>query len=252
MSGQLYLRLCGLAPVHDEARIRQALIAVFKHNLKTEEGLLNGSDPRGRDDWRWFARYSDRGDDEALSGQWVTPWTGTEYYVAATMMTEGLAEQALAVARNVYDRHAAAGMHLNHIECGEHYFRAAAAWILLPALQGLVFDASRAELSFAPEIHPENFNTLFILPGVWGRLIQQRTGSSQCNKIQVEAGEISLQTFRVKVPAVKAPGLQVSRIINGNTPVAINWQKEEDAVIINLDEKAVLRPGDIFCLNMQW
>jgi len=252
VSGHLYARLCGLGPVHDPLRVRDALRAVFRHNLKEEEGLLNGADPRGRDDWRWFARFSERGDDEALSGQWVTPWTGTEYYVAAVMLAEGLVDEGMAVVRNVYDRCAAAGMLLNHIECGEHYFRAAAAWALLPALQGLVFDASRAELAFAPQIRPEDFDTVFILPGFWGRLSQNRTGDCQRNQIRVEVGVLSLRTLRVEVLRSQAALLcQVHASCEGEQ-LPLAWETAGGSLTIRFDVSVLLTAGQSLSVQTQW
>jgi|GEM_PF-1340793 len=252
VSGHLYLRLCGLGGNHDEARIREALRAVLRFNLKPEEGLLNGSDPHGRDDWRWFARFSERGEDEALSGQWVTPWTGTEYYVAATMIAEGLVDEGMAVVKNVYDRHAAAGMLLNHMECGEHYFRAAAVWALLPALQGLVFDAGRGELAFAPKMHPEDSDTPFILPGILGRLVQQRTPKAQKNEVRAEAGEISLHVLRVEVPKGKASGLRAVQASCGDSPVAATWETDGDTVSIRFAPPLLLDSGRCLAVTLEW
>ena len=198
VSGHLYLRLCGLGAVHDEAHVRAALRAVHHHNRVPEHGLLNGVDLKPRSDWRYFARYSGRGDDEALAGQWVTPWTGTEYYVAATMIAEGLVREGLDVAKDVYDRHVAMGMLYNHIECGEHYFRALAAWAMLPALQGLVYDRAGAELTVAPKAAARAFDSVFILPGAWGRLQQTRTAAGLRVCIAVEAGELPVRAVSVQ------------------------------------------------------
>jgi hypothetical protein len=209
VSGHLYLRLCGCAPVHNVARVRRALKAVHRYNRVPEHGLLNGADPHGRSDWRYFARYSARGDDEALGGQWVTPWTGTEYYVSAVMIAEGLVREGLDVARDVYERLVAMGMLYNHIECGEHYFRALAAWALLPALQGLVYDRPHAALTFAPKLDAAAFDTVFLLPGVWGRLRQERTGHLQRNCVQIFDGRLSLRRLTLSLATRMQSGCRV-------------------------------------------
>lgn len=195
VSGHLYVRLCGLPPLHNPARVRTALQAVFRHNRVPEHGLLNGADPHPRTDWRYFARYSARGDDEQLAGQWVTPWTGTEYYVAALMIAEGLVDEGLTVAYDVYERHVAMGMLYNHIECGEHYFRPMVAWALLPALQGLVYDHATGTLHIAPQLAADAFDSIFILPCAWGRVTRRHDGTDTLLHITVISGQLPLCTM---------------------------------------------------------
>ena len=62
------------------------------------------------------------------------------------MIAEGLVQEGLQVARDVYERYAAAGMLYNHIECSEHYFRPLDIWAALFALQGLVYDRAMGAL----------------------------------------------------------------------------------------------------------
>jgi uncharacterized protein (DUF608 family) len=241
-SGQLYLRLCGLGGVHPEDHVRSALRAVRKYNLLEEEGLRNGVDPHGRDDWRYFARYSGRGDDEALAGQWVTPWTGTEYYVAAAMIAEGLVAEGLDVARNVYDRYAAAGMLYNHLECGEHYFRALAVWAMLPALQGLVYDKPGASLEFAPRLTPEAHASTFLLPGAWGRLVQKREGERQTDAVQVVSGELPIRVLTLQLRGVFKPK-EVKVTVGGEKAMQTAWRTNGDRLVVELPQAATLGAG---------
>jgi uncharacterized protein (DUF608 family) len=197
VSGQLYTRLCGLEAIHDVQHVQSALKAVLKYNRSEEEGLLNGSDPKGREDWRYFSRYSQQGEDEQYGGQWTTPWTGTEYFVAATMAAEGLVEEALQVVEDVWDRHVDFGMLYNHIECGEHYFRPMVLWAILPALQGLVYDARTGRLEMNPKYSPDHCDTLLLLPGAWGRLAQHRPTGEQVNTITLCDGKLELSEICV-------------------------------------------------------
>ena len=252
VSGHLYLRLCGIPPVHAEDHVRSALAAVFRHNRRQEQGLLNGADPFGREDWRWFARYSERGEDEALGGQWPTPWSGTEYYVAAVMIAEGLVQEGLQVVKDVYDRHVAYGQLYNHIECGEHYFRPMSLWALLPALQGLVYDAQEACLTFAPRIDPGRFDTLFILPHAWGRLTQRRAGQQQENEIRVNDGALSLQRIGIEVPADNADRLKSATATVNGTGTDVERSLMEGRALLSLHGKVTLRPGDSLRLQVAW
>jgi hypothetical protein len=251
VSGHLYLRLCGLGPVHDEERVRSALRSVHRYNRKPEEGLLNGADPRGREDWRYFARFSGLADDEALAGQWVTPWTGTEYYLSALMIAEGLVKEGLDVARDVYERHASAGMLYNHIECGEHYFRAMAAWAMLPALQGLTRDAAEGALRVAPRLDPEEFDSIFILPGVWGRLRQARSEGLQTDELHVQSGELKLRSLGVELaaPGEAKPGGH-DLLLNGEE-VASTGELTGSRLTVRPAEKLELRAGDKLRLRVR-
>ncbi len=249
VSGHLYLRLCGLGPVHEQERVRSALRAVHRYNRKPEEGLLNGADPRGRQDWRYFARFSRRGDDESLAGQWVTPWTGTEYYVSAVMIAEGLVAEGLDVARDIYQRHAAAGMLYNHIECGEHYFRPMAAWAVLPALQGLVWNAGEGALTVAPRLPSDDFDSPFILPGAWGRLRRTRSDGLQRNEVRVESGELTLASLAVELPSgSESRTYDCALLLNGQelegTP-----ERAGDWLTVRLAGQVRLQAGDILALR---
>jgi hypothetical protein len=205
---------------------------VFQHNRRHEEGLLNGADPDGpRTDWMYFARYSESGEDESLSGQWVTPWTGTEYYVAATMIAEGLVDEGLAVARDVYERSVAFGLLYNHMECGEHYFRALAAWAMLPALQGLQYDALAHRLRFAPRYQAHDHDSILLLPGAWGRVAQQRQSGGQITRISVLEGSLAAQEFIITAPPAGASPKSAELRICGAVVEASGSVEGEDLVI---------------------
>ncbi len=247
-AGQLFARLCGLGSVHDEARVRDALRAVHRYNLTAEEGLLNGADPAGRDDWRYFARYSDRGEDEALGGQWVTPWTGTEYFVAAMMLAEGLVDEGFDVARDVYDRHVRAGMLYNHIECGEHYFRAMGAWSMLPALQGLVYDARAASLRVAPVHAADDHDTLLLLPSAWGRLRQRRGSNGQVTDIAVQRGALAVGEVTVPLPPAAAEAS--ARVSLDGSPVPATDRPAGEEVCVTLGERLEITDGSVLSVTV--
>lgn len=240
VSGQLFCRMLGLDSVHDGRRIDAALDAVHRHNLIEEEGLINGSDPRGRDDWRYFAAAAGDGFNEARGGQWPTPWTGTEYYVAAVMASEGHWRQALDVVRNVWERHVRAGMIYNHLECGEHYFRALAVWAILPAVQGLVHDPAEKHLRFVPTDGADRHESLFIVPQAWGRLSVERTDETVRTRVAVTSG--SLEVRSIRVPAVDEPAV-VGATLNG-TPLPSSWERRDEGVAVILERVVSIGPSD--------
>jgi hypothetical protein len=202
--------------------------------------MRNGADLKPRTDWRYFARYSARGDDEALAGQWVTPWTGTEYYVAATMLAEGLVKEGFAVAKGVYDRHVAMGMLYNHIECGEHYFRPLAAWAMLPALQGLVYDKPRRALTIAPKTTGPRFDSLFILPGAWGRVQWAAAGTRVDIAISVEAGALPLRSLATRARG----GARTAVVSCGARHSKVPCSVERGTTTVRLSSPVTLRQGD--------
>ena len=243
VSGNLYARLCGIEPPHQSADAKAALKAVYKYNRRPEEGLLNGADPKGRTDWTYFARFSQRGDDEKWGGQWVTPWTGTEYYVSATMIAEGLVNEGLQIAKDVYDRHIDFGLLYNHIECGEHYFRPMVIWAILPALQGLVCDRAKGEMTFSPNFRQADLDMPFILPGVWGRLEQRRSGGKQVNRITAGEGKLELANIGFVLPkSPKAGSLNVKVSAKGK-PLTCSTSVSGSAVKITFRKKVVLTKG---------
>lgn len=250
VSGQLFCRLLGLEPVHDEQRIHAALDAVHRHNLIEEEGLVNGSDPGGRDDWRYFAAGQGDGTNEARGGQWPTPWTGTEYYVAAVMAAEGHWDQALDVVRNVWERHVRAGMIYNHIECGEHYFRALAVWAILPAVQGLVHDPAEKHLRFVPTDAAERHDSLFIVPQAWGRVTVSRSAAEVTTSLAVRSGELAVRTLGVAVPGVgpdarvgAGGSVALTARLTGQVIACTSVVRDRE-ILVTFERDVAIRPDD--------
>lgn len=242
VSGQFFARILGLDPVHDVAHARDALRAVHRHNLLEEEGLLNGSDPRGRTDWRYFSCGSAVAENEARGGQWPTPWTGTEYFVAAVMAAEGLWKEAMDIVDNVWQRHLQAGMVFNHIECGEHYFRALAVWAILPAVQGLVYDRTTASLRLSPRAPDNPFDSILVLPGAWGRFIHTDQDGRRESTIRIDRGELPLRTLRLDARTDDADRVQV--LLN-REPVDPGIRIEESILAAVMAADFTLHAGDV-------
>ncbi|HTQ09486.1 MAG TPA: GH116 family glycosyl hydrolase [Fimbriimonadaceae bacterium] len=118
LSGEWYTGMMGLGHSLPSERILAALGAVHRHNFDPEQGLLNATYPPGRK--RHFKT------DQNL--QAAANWTGIEYANAALMIDVGMVEEGLSVMRSVHDRYARSGRRWNHVECGDHYFRAMSSW----------------------------------------------------------------------------------------------------------------------------
>lgn len=205
--GQWWAHVLGLGYILPEDRVRGALQSIYKYNFRndltnhkhnqrvfatgTEKGLLVGSWPKGGRPERPIL-YCDE------------VWTGIEYHVAATMLYEGMVDEALRIVRGARDRYT--GNQRNpwsEIECGQHYARAMSSYSLMHAAAGLVYDAGAARLAISPRIAPENFKAFFTASRGWGSLSQQRHGRTQRNGIEIRYGTLDLREITLDVSHAK-------------------------------------------------
>ncbi|NUM55952.1 MAG: twin-arginine translocation signal domain-containing protein [Candidatus Hydrogenedentes bacterium] len=200
--GQWWAHVLGLGYVLPEERVRQALYAIYKHNWRadltdhkhnqrvfaagTEKGLLVGSWPKGGRPERPIL-YCDE------------VWTGIEYHVAATMLYEGMVNEALQIVRGARDRYTGSQRNpWSEIECGQHYARAMSSYSLMHAAAGLVYDAGAARISMAPRLMQHNFKAFFTAANGWGSLSQLRNNKLQRNSVEVRYGTVELKEFVVE------------------------------------------------------
>ncbi|XP_044480354.1 non-lysosomal glucosylceramidase-like isoform X3 [Mangifera indica] len=93
LAGQWYARACGLSPIADEDKVRNALEKIHKFNvLKVKDGkrgAVNGIFPDGRVDM------------SALQSKEI--WSGVTYALAATMIQEDMPDKAFETAAGIYE-----------------------------------------------------------------------------------------------------------------------------------------------------
>jgi non-lysosomal glucosylceramidase len=95
LAGHVMLRLCNMEPILNHDRIISSLKRIFELNVVkyTEKtglgGACNGMRPNGEIDNHFM--------------QCREVWTGTTYLLAATLMAEGLREEALTTAQGIHD-----------------------------------------------------------------------------------------------------------------------------------------------------
>jgi non-lysosomal glucosylceramidase len=148
MLGQWWAHQLGLGHLLPADRVRAALAAVVRYNLRT------GFTDHG---YRVFAD----GDETGLvvcswphGGRPAVPlrycdevWTGVEYQVAAHCLYEGLTDEADRILAALHARYDGTRRNpFNHVECGDHYVRAMAGWSLLNAYTGFDYDATTGRL----------------------------------------------------------------------------------------------------------
>jgi len=158
ISGEAFARLFGIRPSLPDDRVAAALTAVFRHNFDPEAGLLNAVYPPGRP-----LRLPTYGNFQANA-----PWSGIEYATAAALLQVGLREEGLSVVHSVHDRYLAAGRHWNHVECGDHYYRAMASWWLLLAATGFKLDQPNQQVVFNPTSPDQESRAPWFCPTGWG------------------------------------------------------------------------------------
>ena len=187
LSGEWYTQLMGLGQSLPRERIVAALRAVVRHNFTPEQGLINASYPEGA-----AARFPTYENPQA-SGN----WTGIEYAFASMLMEFGLVEEGVAIVRAVHDRYARAGRVWNHVECGDHYYRAMCSWSTLLATTGFKVDVPRQELTVAPVIRAAEVRAPFVSATAWGELVQ----TARRVELQCRAGGLSARRLRVNLAA---------------------------------------------------
>jgi hypothetical protein len=122
--------------------------------------------------------------------------TGFEYQAAVHLIYEGFVEQGLSVIRGIRARYD--GKRRNpwdEAECGHHYARAMASWGAVLGLSGYRYSAVTQELSFAPKINQQAFQTFWSTGKAWGSFRQNQMGNLQEAELSVKHGETTLKTF---------------------------------------------------------
>ncbi len=206
-----------------DARVRRALTAVVKHCTNPAHGYLsNCAWPKGG------AVHIGR----HTADQANMPWTGVEYAVAAHLMLMGMEKESLAIARNVWERHERTGLRFDHIECGEHYYRALSSWALYLAWCGFSVDETAGVLALRPR------------SGKWQAVLNTSTawGTARCCgpktlRIDVAEGVLSLRTLLLRgVTARKATVTLSGRTVEctvkkraGGTAFVLSKRVEVDA-----------------------
>ena len=162
IDGDWFSQLIGVGHALPKGRIVKALKAVMKYNFSPDTGLINASYPPGAKPL--FCTYRNL--------QAEAPWTGIEYAIASMMMEFGLTAEAWKVVKAIHDRYFRAGRFWNHVECGEHYYRAMSSWAILLAATGFKVDMPRKTLTFAPAYDAANFRAPWAASTAWGRFRQ--------------------------------------------------------------------------------
>jgi len=214
MLGQWHANICGLGDVLDPEQRRIALCSMMKNNFKPS--MREFANP-----WRIFALNDEQGtiicDYPEGSYKPVIPITyceetmhGFEYAFASLLVTEGMTEEGVQVAKAVRDRYDGEKRNpWNEIECGSNYARSMASFALLPAFSGFSYDLPRGTIGFAPK-PAGDYRCIWSLGTGWG--VFERTGKESA--IRIIKGKLTLSCLKLsnaeKITALYLDGNAVS------------------------------------------
>jgi hypothetical protein len=220
--GQYMAHIMGLGYLLSPENVRTTVQSLYKYNFKQEL----------YDHWNNMRTFALNDESAMLICSWPKggrpnipfPYfsevmTGFEYQAAVHLIYEGFIEQGLSVIRGIRARYD--GKRRNpwdEAECGHHYARAMASWGAVLGLSGYRYSAVTQELSFAPRINPQAFQTFWSTGKAWGGFRQNQMGNLQEAELSVKHGEITLKTF------------SLGWIIEGMTPTKAIVQVGEKAL----------------------
>ena len=217
----------GLLP---EEKVRSALSQILKH-CATEMGyIVNCAWPFGGG-----VEIGRHTIDQAR-----TPWSGVEYALAAHLVLVGMEREGLKVVRDVWDRYEEAGLRFNHIECGEHYYRAMSVWGVYLALTGFALNALEKRLTLV--VRDEEVTFVVNTPTCWGTVETSPSG-------EVLALEVRRGTLVVQEIVLGNIGLDEATVTVDSEALRSLVHSEEDETHVIFDDPVGLTAG--MCLRVR-
>jgi uncharacterized protein (DUF608 family) len=227
LSGEGFGNLVGIGTSLPRERILAVLRALVRYNSDPEGGLVNAAyPPNAKPHLSTHA-----------NGQADANWTGIEYATAAMMIDAGMFDEALAVVRSVHDRYRTAGRVWNHVECGDHYYRAMSSWMTLVAATGFRIDVPRQTLMVAPPVSVRpHLRAPWVIPGAWGTL----TKSQDALTLACAAGAVSFKELRCNVPGQKFDAMLAGQRLRTTAGA------DAGLTVLTIDQPVTLRAGQVF------
>jgi hypothetical protein len=167
------------------------------------------------------------------------PWSGVEYALAAHLILLGMEEEAISVARNVWERYERAGLRFNHIECGEHYYRPMSAWAIYLALTG--FTLNMIEKSLSLSLREADAKFIINTPTCWANVKSSATGDVL--ELTIRSGELVVKQIILRNALLN----EGEASINGKI-IEAQIRREDKYTLIQLEMSVKLLSGD--CLRI--
>jgi len=127
-------------------------------------------------------------------------WTGHEYEVAALLLWNGMADEALKIVEGARNRYRGDKRNpFAEIECGHYYIRALSSWSLLLAATGFSCDVHSGTMKFAPKFETQNFKAPFFAGTCWGVFNWAETTKRLSTMWQILGGKFNLKELQLQV-----------------------------------------------------
>ena len=222
LSGEWYSGLMGIGHSVPRERIIAAMQAVHKNNFDPESGLRNATYPKGK-----VPRFKTQQNFQAVGN-----WTGIEYANASLMIEMGMVQEGLDVIHSVHDRYQRTGRRWNHVECGDHYYRAMSSWTTLLALTGFHLDASTGTVQISPKI--TGLTAPWFSPTAYGSL----ASSAKALSISCSTGSMMIKNLKLGNQVKDAKASLNSHAVPAK-PV-----RDEDGFALEFEKPVALAKGD--------
>lgn len=264
--GQYWAAQTGLDPILPEDQIQTALKSIMKYNFVENYGayLDTASIPIKR----WYAdddeagvimcTFPKGGTDTApgiieneweklVIGYFSEIWTGQEHQLAATLIHQGLTEEAMKVESALHARYSPDRRNpYNEIEYGNHYTRAMSGYAPYIAASGFTYNGPQGKIGFDPKIEADNFKGAFIVAEGWGSFSQRRQQNEQLNQLSLKYGQLALEQLKLTTD-IEPKEVRVT--LNGNV-VPSKYKVKGEQLIVTLD-KMNLTENDQLELKIQ-
>ena len=264
--GQYWASQLHLGHIFPQQQTRQALAAIMKYNFVHHYGdyLRHAPIPVSR----WYADDDEQGVvgctfphggadiapghinndwEKLVVGYFSEIFTGQEHALAATLLSEGMVDDALKVVRAVNDRYAPAKRNpYNEIEYGNHYTRAMSSYAPFIAATGFLYDGPRGIIGFRPAMQQAHFKSAFVTAQGWGSY-EQQLGTPESYTLQLHYGTLRLQTMHLPTALKKVRHCTVS--LNG-TALKGKLKKAADGTYAIHFAPITLQSGDQLSIHL--
>ena len=215
--GQYWSTQMGLGDIVPNDEVKKALKSIMKYNFvenygeylekaeipisrwygdKDEPGLIMCSFPKGGADKAPGKINNDW--EKLVVGYFSELWTGQEHQVAATLIAEGMIDEATKVIQAVNKRYSGERRNpYNEIEYGNHYTRAMSGYAPFVSASGFTYNGPNGTIGFSPKMDAEDFKSAFIAAEGWGHFAQQVTENNQKATLQITYGALNLSQINL-------------------------------------------------------
>jgi hypothetical protein len=163
-------------------------------------------------------------------------WSGLEYPLAGLLLFHDELDIATKILADIRERHNGTRRSpWNEVECGDHYVRPLASWILLEAASGYYYDAVQEQLRFAPRFNPNKFRSFFITGSGWGSFSQQQDSI----QLSLDYGSLSLNKLQLATQADKA------MVSLGSKKLEATMDQIEGMLTLQFDQPIMITVGEM-------